>query len=91
LIPSVFFQLAIDPKGIQAYDDLGLRYIYDSQNDPDDHAELMNGKTATWYDVTRNMDRLPDFANPEGQLGLSMPTRARLAAWLEKRLSQRIG
>jgi hypothetical protein len=50
----------------------------------------MAGKQVTWYDVRRNMDRLPDFVNPEKHEGLSMQQRARLAKWLEERISQRM-
>jgi hypothetical protein len=33
--------------------------------------ELMTGTEAPAFDVKRNMDRLPDFLNPETQLAFS--------------------
>lgn len=90
LIPSVFFQRGIDPTSIPKYDDLDLRYIYDPQPDPEAHAELMAGKPATWYDVRRNMDRLPEFANPEKNDGLTRQVIGRLSDWLDERLRTRL-
>jgi hypothetical protein len=49
----------------------------------------MVGKTAPWYDVKRNMDRLPNYANPEIHLGLSTQTRGKLADWMDERLKSR--
>jgi hypothetical protein len=91
LIPSVFFQPERDPKTLKHYDNLSLRYIFDSDGDPQDHAELMTGVTATWYEVRRNIDRLPEFVNPEKPpADFSEPIRARLARWLEERLTDRL-
>jgi hypothetical protein len=89
LIPSVFFQRHIDPPGIPKYDALSLDYIHHAAADPVDHAELMVGKPATWYDVRRNLDRLPDFANPETHAEFALQHRARLAKWLDERLTAR--
>ena len=71
------------------YRDLTFRYIYDESADPEEHRELMTGVRATWYDVRRNMDRLPDFANPEKKTVFAEATRGRLAQWLEQRLRAR--
>jgi len=72
-------------------EDLGLRYIFDAAGDPQDHAELMTGVNATWYEVRRNIDRLPDFVNPEkNPADFSEPIRARLARWLEERVKSRL-
>jgi hypothetical protein len=90
LIPSVFFQRGIDPAGIPQYDGLSLQYIHDEHADPIDHAELVVGTPATWYDVRRNMDRLPEFANPEKNNGLPNQVRGRLRDWLEARLQARL-
>jgi hypothetical protein len=90
LIPSVFFRPERDPKQIQSYDRLELSYIFDAVSDPEGHAELMTGIPATWYDVKRNLDRVPDFANPELDGGLPAKTRGRLLTWLEKRLASRL-
>ena len=89
LIPSVFFQRGMDTQGIPKYGELDLQYIHDAQPDPDAHAELITGKAATWYDVKRNMDRLPSFANPELVSGLPNQVRGRLADWLDDRLKSR--
>jgi hypothetical protein len=90
LIPSVFFEKESNLKEAKHYDNLTFRYIFDAQADPKDHAELMTGIEATWYDVRRNMDRLPDFANPEKQEELSDKFRGKLKNWLESRLKARI-
>ncbi|MEK6405969.1 MAG: hypothetical protein AABN34_03285 [Acidobacteriota bacterium] len=91
LIPSVFFTAKADEKQIKLYDNLTFRYIFDPEEEPVDHAELMTGVNATWYDVRRNMDRLPDFVNPEKKLDFSAVARGRLANWLEGRLNERLG
>jgi hypothetical protein len=91
LIPAAFFQPERDPKALKHYEDPGLRYIFDPAGDPQDHAELMTGVSATWYEVRRNVDRLPDFVNPEKpSADFSEPIRARLARWLEERLKGRL-
>jgi len=91
LIPSAFFQPERDPKALKHYEDLSLRYIFDPAGDPQDHAELMTGVNATWYEVRRNIDRLPDFVNPEkNPADFSDSIRARLARWLEERLKDRL-
>ena len=90
LIPSVFFTAKADEKQIKLYDNLTFRYIFDPVADPVDHAELMTGIAATWYDVRRNMDRLPDYVNPEKKLDFSPVARGRLANWLEGRLNERL-
>jgi hypothetical protein len=88
LIPSVFFSKERDPEELKLYDDLSFQYIYDAERDPTDHKELMTGAEATWYDVRRNMDRLPDFADPEKAGKLTAARHGRLARWLENRLKE---
>lgn len=89
LIPSVFFQKERDPKSLQKYEDLSFRYIFDGGADPEGHRDLMVGTPAKWYDVRRNMDRIPDFADPEQTTILDRQTRGRLAKWLEERIRSR--
>jgi hypothetical protein len=89
LIPSVFFRPERDPKQLQAYEQLELSYIFDAVADPEGHAELMTGIPATWYEAKRNMDRVPDFANPELNEAFTAKTRGRLLNWLEKRTQSR--
>jgi len=89
LIPSVFFQKDRDPHNLKRYDDLGLQYIFDPAADPEGHAELMAGVPAKWYDVRRNMDRIPEFADPEKVPVLDRQLRGRLATWLEDRIRSR--
>jgi hypothetical protein len=90
LIPSVYFQKDADPPRLKLYDDLTLRYIYDPAADPEEHAELTTGVAATWYDAKRNMDRLPDFADPESVRHLSVIQRTKLARWMRQRLKDRM-
>ena len=90
LIPSVFFKKDRDPKELKRYDNLTLRYIFDPSADAKEHAELMTGENATWYEVRSNMDRLPAFANPEGKNSFSKVTSGRLANWLDERLRHRL-
>jgi hypothetical protein len=90
LIPSVFFTRERDPKQLSLYDNLPFRYIFDPVADPKDHAELMTGIESTWYEVRRNIDRLPDYVNPETIGDFSDVLRARLANWLLNRLKTRI-
>jgi hypothetical protein len=75
---------------LKLYDDLTFRYVFDPTADTQEHAELMTGLDATWYEAKRNMDRLPDYADPETEATLSEKTRGRLAQWLEQRLKERL-
>jgi hypothetical protein len=90
LVPSVFFTKERDPKALKLYEDLTFRYIFDPTADAQEHAELMTGLDATWYEAKRNMDRLPDYADPETEATFSEKTRGRLAQWLEHRLRERL-
>jgi hypothetical protein len=90
LVPTVFFSKKRDHKEVKAYDDLSFRYIYDPVGDPQDHKELMTGMDATAYEVKRNMDRLPDFLDPEKSLTFSGKLDGRVHSWLEQRLAQRL-
>ena len=56
LIPSAFFRPERGPKTLEHYEDLSLRYLFDSAGDPEDHAELMTGVKATSR-TTRNSGR----------------------------------
>jgi hypothetical protein len=49
----------------------------------------MAGIPTKWYDVRRNMDRIPDFADPEKITVLDRQLRGRLASWLEDRIRAR--
>jgi len=89
LIPSAFFQKDRDPKTLKRYDDLSFRYIFDASTDAEGHAELMAGTPAKLYDVRRNMDRIPEFADPEKTSMMDRELRGRLAAWLEERIRSR--
>ena len=91
LIPSVYFKKDRDPKELKRYDSLTFRYIYDPEADPEEHAELMTGIKTKAYDLKRNMDRLPEFVDPERVSDFSAPVRGRLAQWLEQRLKHRLG
>ena len=90
LIPSVFFTNEARSKQLKLYENLTFRYIYDPDADPQEHAELMTGIEVNWYDVKRNIDRLPDFVDPEKNLDFSESIRARLATWLDRRLKERL-
>jgi hypothetical protein len=90
LIPSAFFHEERDPKELARYENLSLRYIFDSDADPIDHAELMTGLPATGYEVRRSMDRLPRFVSPEAATGLSDKQKAKLGTWLETRLKKKL-
>src|SRR6185436_18002432 len=90
LVPSVFFSKERDQKNLQEYDDLSFRYIYDPVGDPQDHKELMTGAEATAYEVKRNMDRLPDFVDPETPLKFTSKLDGRIGRWLADRLNQRL-
>jgi hypothetical protein len=90
LVPSVFFSKERDHKELKSYDDLSLQYIYDPVGDPHDHRELMTGTEATAFDVKRNMDRLPDFLDPETQLAFSGKLDGKIEHWLASRLAARL-
>jgi hypothetical protein len=90
LVPSVFFSKERDQKHLPEYDDLSFRYIYDPVGDPDDHKELMTGEKATAYEVKRNMDRLPDFLDPEIPLKFTSKFDGRIGRWLADRIAQRL-
>jgi len=90
LIPSAFFHEERDPETLVRYENLSFRYIFDAQADPIDHAELMTGLPATWYEVRRSMDRLPQFVSPEVTTRLSDKQKARLGTWLETRLKEKL-
>lgn len=90
LIPSVFFRKERDPDKLKLYENLTFRYIFDPSPDPEEHAELITGVDASWYEVKRNIDRLPAFANPEGNYSFSKVTSGRLANWLDERLKRRL-
>src|SRR6266568_2326193 len=81
LIPFVFFRKEREPKDLKTFDDLSFGYIFDGTADPADHAELMVGIEAGSYEVRRNMDRLPDFADPERSGIMSEVVRGRLEQW----------
>jgi hypothetical protein len=91
LIPSAFFSKERDPKDLKTFEGLSFRYIFDGTADPADHAELMAGVEAGWYEVRRNMDRLPDFADPERFGTMSDKIKGRLGQWLQNRLDERMG
>ena len=91
LIPSVFFRKDRDPKDLARYDNLSFRYIFDGDADPTDHAELMVGTPATWYEVRRNMDRLPAFADPEKTTDMTLKMQGGLGQWLDARMAERTG
>jgi len=86
----VFFTKERDGREVRSYDDLSFRYIYDPIGDPQDHKELMTGMEATAYEVKRNMDRLPDFLDPEEQLNFSSKLDGRVGRWLASRLAARL-
>lgn len=90
LIPSVFFSKERDPKELTIYDNLSFQYIYDAEGDPIDHKELMTGAETTWYDIRRNMDRLPDFVDPEKTGLLTDVQKGKLVRWLDGRLKERL-
>ncbi len=90
LVPSVFFSKERDQTELRSYDDLSFQYIFDPIGDPQDHRELMTGTEATAFDVKRNMDRLPDFLDPEKSLSFSGKLDGRIERWLAERLAQRL-
>lgn len=90
LVPSVFFRNERNPKDLKLYSNLSLRYIFDPDKDATDHAELMTGLDTSWYELRRNIDRLPAYVNPERSSEFSPPLRAQLAKWLDARLKARL-
>jgi hypothetical protein len=90
LLPSVFFREARDSESIVLYDELGLRYIYDGNADPKDHADLMVGIEATWFEIKRNLDRLPRAVDPEILSNLSPKMEGHLKNWALERLKGRM-
>jgi hypothetical protein len=90
LVPSVFFKKERDQKELKLYDDLSFQYIYDPIGDPQDHQELMTGTEAMAFEVKRNMDRLPEFLDPEKQLKFTGKLHGRVGNWLSSRLQQRL-
>ena len=89
LVPSVFFEKDRDPKQLKRYDDLSFRYIFDPTADAEGHAELMAGIPANWFEVKQNVDRIPDFADPERTSMTDARLRGRLTTWLEDRIRSR--
>lgn len=89
LIPSIFFKQDRDPAVLKLYNDLSLKYIHDAEGDPQDHKELVTGIESTWYEAKRDLDRLPEFADPETNPGMPVKTQGRLKNWLEQRLKER--
>jgi hypothetical protein len=51
----------------------------------------MTGIEASWYEFRRNIDRLPEFVNPENTKEFPDKLRGRLGNWLESRLKLRLG
>lgn len=90
LLPSAFFQEARDPTELTRYQDLGLRYIWDPRGDPQDHADLMQGIEAKWYEVKRNLDRLPRASDPETAPTLTPKLQGQLKRWAADRLDARM-
>jgi hypothetical protein len=90
LVPAVFFAKPEELRHPKIYEPLSFRYIFDPTGDPLEHAELMTGVPAGWFEVRRNMDRLPDYANPESGRELSDKSRGRLAHWAAERLQRRL-
>ena len=90
LVPAVFFAKPDELRQAKVHEPLSFRYIFDAEADPLDHAELMTGVPATWFEVRRNMDRLPDYANPESGREFSEVARGRLAHWGAERLQRRL-
>ncbi len=90
LLPSVFFKPDRDPQDLHLYKDLSLRYIFDPQTDPDDHKELVAGTPSSWYEVKRNLDRLPSLSDPETVSELTPKIQGQLKNWAAHRLKQRM-
>ena len=90
LLPSVFFHEARDPKSLPLYRDLSLRYIFNSKADPEDHEHLVAGVKSSWYEIKRNLDRLPKFCDPEVVSELKPKMQGQLKMWASQRLSDRM-
>lgn len=90
LLPSVFFQEARDPRDLKLYQDLSLRYIFDSKADPEDHEHLVAGVKSGWYEIKRNLDRLPKFCDPEVVSELKPKMQGQLKTWAFQRLKDRM-
>ncbi len=90
LLPSVFFHEDRDPKTLERYQDLSLRYIFDSKTDPEDHQHLVAGVDASWYEIRRNLDRLPGFCDPEVVSQLTPKIQGKLKNWAAQRLKNRM-
>jgi len=90
LLPSVFFQEARDPKELKLYRDLSLRYIFDAKADPQDHKDLVSGVESNWYEIKRNLDRLPQFCDPEVVSELTPKMQGKLKTWAAQRLKERM-
>jgi len=90
LLPSVFFQEARDPKNLKLYQNLSLRYIFDSKADPEDHEHLVAGVKSSWYEIKRNLDRLPRFCDPEVVSELKLKMQGQLKTWAAQRLKARL-
>ena len=90
LLPSVFFHEDRDPSELQLYRDLSLRYIFDEHADPQDHKELVSGLETSWYEIKRNLDRLPRFSDPETLSQLTPKIEGQLKTWALKRLRERL-
>jgi hypothetical protein len=54
------------------------------------HADLMLGSAASWFDVKRNIDRLPRAVNPETVATLTPKMEGQLKNWAAERLKQRM-
>jgi hypothetical protein len=67
-----------------------LKYIYDGNADPKDHADLMLGNEATWFEVKRNLDRLPRTVDPETVISLTSKMEGQLKNWGILRLRSRM-
>jgi len=90
LLPSVFFKEDRDPAELQLYQDLSLRYIFDDKGDPQDHKDLVDGVESNWYEVKRNLDRLPRFCDPERVPQLTPKMEGQLKNWAHDRLKERM-
>ncbi len=60
------------------------------RHDPQDHADLMQGIEANWYEVKRNLDRLPRTSDPETVAALSPKMQGQLKQWAADRLKGRM-
>jgi hypothetical protein len=69
---------------------LSLRYIFDAKAGPQDHADLMQGVEANWYEVKRNLDRLPRTSDPEKATTFTPKIQGQLKQWGADRLKERM-